>query len=338
MSIVSREFHLINRPTGLPTQHDFQLVEHPLDAPARGQLLVQNQWLSVDPYMRGRMNGHEGYIPSFPLNGPMDGAAVGIVLESGDDQFRSGDIVSHFGGWRDVALIEASSANKIQPIDLLKSQLGAYLGPLGFPGLAAYAGLLKLDDPKPGETVFVSAAGGAVGSLVVQLAKIRGSRVIASAGSDEKLQWLREKAGADATINYKTVPDLSAALRAAAPEGIDIYFDNVGSTHLEAALEVANRFARFILCGMIEQYNATPTGPQNFFMAIEKSIRLEGFISTDHLDIWDQFQTDMERWISEGRIHWQETVVRGLDQAPSAFLDLFSGKNNGKMLVDLTGN
>ena len=162
--------------------------------------------------------------------------------------------------------------------------------------------------------------------------------MIASAGSDEKLQWLREKAGADATINYKTVPDLSAALRAAAPEGIDIYFDNVGSTHLEAAFEVANRFARFILCGMIEQYNTTPTGPQNFFMAIEKSIRVEGFISTDHLDIWDQFQTDMERWISEGRIHWQETVVRGLDQAPSAFLDLFSGKNNGKMLVDLTGN
>lgn len=334
MAIVTREFHLVDRPQGLPVVDNFRLVERVLDAPGEGQLLVRNEWLSVDPYMRGRMNNQKSYIPAFELNRPMEGAAVGVVVKSGDDNFSPGDIVTHFAGWRDHALIAADSVTRIDTD--IPAQ--AYLGPLGFPGIAAYAGLLRIGNPKPGETVFVSAAAGAVGSLVAQLAKIKGCRVIASAGSEEKLRWLRDEANVDATINYKKVPDLITALREAAPEGIDVYFDNVGGAHLEAALAVANDFARFALCGMIEQYNDAPVGPPNIYKAIEKSIRLEGFISTSHVDVWQDFQRDVRQWISEGKIKWQETVIDGFENTPAAFLDIFAGKNIGKMLVKLSGH
>lgn len=334
MSIVTRQFHLVDRPEGLPQVDNFRLVECLLDAPGKGQLLVRNEWLSVDPYMRSRMIDRKSYVPAFELNQPMDGAAIGVVVESGDSNFSPGDTVSHFAGWRDHALIAADSATRIGT----GVPAQAYLGPLGFPGLAAYAGLLRIGNPQPGETVFVSAAAGAVGSLVARIAKIKGCRVIGSAGSEEKLRWLRREAGVDATINYKEVPDLTAALKEAAPDGIDIYFDNVGGTHLEAALTVANDFARFPLCGMIEQYNGTQSGPRNIYAVIEKSIRLEGFISTNHLDLWQDFQRDVEQWISEGRIKWQETIVDGLENTPTAFLDLFAGKNIGKMLVKLSSH
>ncbi|PAU78346.1 NADP-dependent oxidoreductase [Halomonas salipaludis] len=332
MTILSRRFHLVDRPDGLPQADDFKLVESALDAPASGQLLVRNEWLSVDPYMRGRMNDRKTYIPAFELNQPLDGAAIGVVVESGDANFSPGDTVSHFAGWRDLALIAADSATRIDTDIAVQ----AYLGPLGFPGLAAYAGLLRIGNPKPGETVFVSAAAGAVGSLVAQIAKIKGCRVIGSAGSEEKLRWLREEAGVDVAINYKEVPDLTEALSAAAPDGVDIYFDNVGGAHLEAALAVANDFARFPLCGMIEQYNDTPTGPRNIYSVIEKSIRLEGLICTNYLDLWEEFQRDVGQWILDGKIKWQETVVNGLENTPTAFLDLFAGKNTGKMLVKLS--
>ena len=332
MSIVCRQFHLVERPVGLPQADSFRLVERALEASGKGQLLVRNEWLSVDPYMRGRMTDRKSYVPAFELNQPLDGAAIGVVVESGDDKFSPGDTVSHFAGWRDHALIEADSANRIDSI----APPQAHLGPLGFPGLAAYAGLLRIGNPKAGETVFVSAAAGAVGSLVAQIAKIKGCRVIGSAGSEEKLRWLRDEASVDATINYKETPDLTAALRAAAPDGVDIYFDNVGGSHLEAALAVANDFARFPLCGMIEQYNGAPAGPRNIYAVIEKSIRLEGFISTNNLDIWQDFQRDVGQWISEGKVKWQETVVNGLEKMPAAFLDLFAGKNTGKMLVKLS--
>lgn len=332
MSVISHQFHLIDRPEGLPRTDSFRLVERRIGLAGKGQLLVRNQWLSVDPYMRGRMVDRKSYIPPFELNQPLEGAAIGVVIESSDEAFSPGDTVSHFAGWRDHARIDAASANKIE----VAAPLQAYLGPLGFPGLAAYAGLLRIGDPKQGETVFVSAAAGAVGSLVVQIAKIKGCRVIASAGSNEKLSWLSEQAGADATINYKTTPDLLSSLRDAAPDGIDIYFDNVGGTHLEAALAAANNFARFPLCGMIEQYNASPTGPRNIFAVIEKSIRLEGFISNNHLDLWHDFQRDVARWMSEGKINWRETTLVGLETMPDAFLGLFEGKNTGKMLVQIS--
>lgn len=331
MSFVSRQFHLVDRPKGLPQAGSIRLVERPLDTPGDGQLLVRNEWLSVDPYMRGRMVDRKSYIPPFELNQPMEGAAVGLVIESGDDRFSPGDRVSHFSGWRDLALIDVNSANRIGAV----APPQAYLGVLGFPGLAAYGGLLRIGNPQPGETVFVSAAAGAVGSLVAQIAKIKGCRVIGSSGSDEKLRWLRDEAGVDATLNYKREPDLTAALREAAPDSIDVYFDNVGGEHLEAAIAVANDFARFTLCGMIDQYNSAPTGPRNIYSVIEKSIRLEGMISTNLLDMWEDFQRDVGQWIAEGKIKWQETIVEGLENTPTAFLDLFAGRNSGKMLVKL---
>ena len=243
MTIMARQFHLKSRPEGLPQANNFELVEQDLPAPERGQLLVANRWLSVDPYMRGRMTGRESYMPPFQVGEPLDGAAIGVIVESKDERFSPGEVVSHFAGWRDRAIIDAASATKIDTT--IPEQ--AYLGPLGFPGFAAYIGMLQIGKPRAGETVFVSAAAGSVGSLAVQIAKIKECRVVASAGGEDKLRWLREEAGADATINYKNTDDMVAALREAAPKGVDIYFDNVGGTHLEAALEL--RIARGLQCG-----------------------------------------------------------------------------------------
>jgi NADPH-dependent curcumin reductase CurA len=333
MTIVCHEVHLRNRPDELPVRDNFSFVEQPLAAPEAGQLLVKNLYMSVDPYMRGRMKDRQTYIAPFQVGAPLDGAAVGVVVESGHSDFAPGDAVSHFSGWRDYALIDAASANKI---DAAGVPVQAYLGPLGFPGLAAYAGLLRLGKPKAGETVFVSAASGAVGSVVAQIAKIKGARVIGSVGSDEKAAWLRDEVGLDAVINYRTASDLTAAIREAAPNGIDIYFDNVGGGHLEAAIEVANGFARFVLCGMIGQYNSAPVGPRNIYSVLEKSLTLQGFIGTTHLDMWPDFARDMASWIADGRMKWRETIVEGLDNAPDAFIGLFAGENFGKMLVKLT--
>lgn len=331
MTIIDRQFHLVSRPSGLPTPNNFKLVERPLDPPGKGELLVKNHWISVDPYMRGRMADRKSYIPPFELDMPMDGAAIGVVMESADEGFAIGDMVSHFAGWRDQAVIDAASASKIDPT--VPAQ--AYLGPLGAPGLAAYAGLLRIGEPKEGETVFVSAAAGTVGSLVAQIAKIKGCRVVGSTGSEEKERWLREEIGVDAVINYKQAGDLTAALAEAAPEGIDIYFDNVGGDHLEAAIDAANNFARFPICGMIDQYNKEPTGPRNIFGVVEKRIKLQGLIVMDEFDLMSDFQRDVTQWISEGKIQWRDTVIDGLENAPGAFLDLFAGKNTGKMLVRL---
>lgn len=331
MPKTAREIHLVKRPTGLPGLDSFEITERQLPELATGQILIRNLWISVDPYMRGRMTEKKSFIPPFALNEVMEGAAVGIVEESRDAAFKPGDAVSHFAGWRDLALVDAKSAARIDPAFPLQ----AYLGPLGFPGLAAYAGLLRLGDPKPGETVFVSAAAGAVGSLVSQIARIKGTHVIASAGAADKIDWLLKEAGVDRVINYKTEKDITAALAKAAPNGIDVYFDNVGGDHLEAAIANANDFARFALCGMIAQYNAEPTGPRNIYAVIEKSVKLQGFIASNHLDLWPDFQRDMKQWINQGRIKWKETVVEGLDNAPKAFLDIFAGANAGKMLVKL---
>jgi len=331
MPKIAREIHLVKRPLCLPGPDSFQLAERRLAELAPGQLLVRNQWISVDPYMRGRMTEKKSFIPPFALNEVMEGAAVGIVEESRDPAFMPGDTVSHFAGWRDLALIDAAGAPVVDPAFPLQ----AYLGPLGFPGLAAYAGFLRLGEPKPGETAFVSAAAGAVGSLVAQIARIKGNRVIASAGSPDKIDWLLKEAGVDAVINYKTEKDITAALAKAAPNGIDIYFDNVGGDHLEAAIANANDFARFALCGMIAQYNGEPVGPRNIYAVIEKSLKLQGFIASNHLDLWPDFQRDMKQWIARGRIKWKETVVEGLENSPKAFLDIFAGANAGKMLVKL---
>ena len=332
MSIVAREIHLKSRPSGLPDPADFAASERVLPEPADGQLIVRNSFISVDPYMRGRMIDEPSYIEPFALDAPLDGAAIGTVVASRDPRFAVGSTVTHFSGWRDYALVDAASANLV---DTTSIPAQTYLGPLGFPGLAAYAGLLRFGKPRAGETVFVSAASGAVGSVAVQIAKLKGARVIASVGSAEKADWLREL-GADAVINYRQVDDLASALRAAAPDGIDVYFDNVGGTHLEAAIEVANDVARIVLCGMIEQYNSEARGPRNLYTAVKKSIVLSGFITPNQLDLWPDFARDMAAWIEAGQVTSRETIVDGLDHAVPAFLGLFSGQNIGKMLVRLT--
>lgn len=334
MTLAAREIHLKSRPSGLPSPENFRLVENTLPPPVDGQLLVKTLWMSVDPYMRGRMIDRPSYIAPFQVDHALEGAAVGLVQQSRAEGFQPGDLVTHFSGWRDHAVIDAASASKI---DADAAPMPAWLGPLGIPGITAYVGLTRITDLKAGETIFISAAAGAVGSMAVQIAKIIGARVIASAGSREKADWVKNELGADVVINYRTAGDLTAALQAAAPEGIDVYFDNVGGDHLQAALAVAKPYARFAICGMIAGYNdeAPVPGPDNLATIVIKSLNLRGFLVLDHLDIVTEFAPKMTAWLAEGRIKSRDTVVEGLENAPQAFIGLFSGDNTGKMLVKL---
>jgi NADPH-dependent curcumin reductase CurA len=334
VTVVAREFHLAARPVGLPTPEVFRLVERELGDPGPGQVLVRNEVLSVDPYMRGRMNDAASYVPPFALDAPMDGGAVGTVLASGDERVPAGATVLHNAGWRDHALIPAAHATVV---DASLAPAGAYLNALGFIGLTAWGGLLLAAQFEPGETVFVSGAAGAVGSLAGQIAKARGAaRVVGSAGGAQKAQALVRDFGFDAAIDYRA-GDLRGQLEAAAPGGIDVYFDNVGGEHLEAAISVLNRYGRVALSGAIAQYNDTqaPAAPRNLALAIGKRLTLRGFIVGDYQDRHAEFAAEMAGWLESGVVRAQETVVDGLDRAPEAFLALFSGGNTGKMLVRL---
>ena len=317
----------------MPKEADFELVTVPLPEPREGEVLVQNIFMSVDPYMRGRMSEGESYIPPFPLGKALEGGCVGRVRRSVGARFREGDLVLSMLGWREYYVSDGTGLIGIDPS---LAPVQAYLGILGLPGLTAYVGLLDLGQPKAGDTVFVSGASGAVGAVVCQIAKIKGCRVVGSAGSDAKVAWLLEKAGVDAAFNYKKVGDLAAEV-AIHCDGLDIYFDNVGGPHLVAALGRMKPFGRVVLCGMISQYNVTrpPRGPGNLILAIMKRLTLRGFIVTDHLHRRQEFLRDMSRWIAEGKIAWKETIVEGIENAPRAFLGLFSGENLGKMLVKL---
>ncbi len=327
-----REIRLKNRPLGMPNESDFELAEVPIPEPGEGEILVRNIYMSVDPYMRGRMMDIESYIPPFQIGKPLEGGCVGQVLKSHGDKFQVGDYVLGMSGWREYYVSNGSDLTKIDP---KIAPVQAYLGTLGMTGLTAYVGLLDIGQPKKGETVFVSAASGAVGAVVCQIAKIKGCRVVGSAGSDEKIAWLMDEAGADSAFNYKKVDDLTAELGRHCSNGIDIYFDNVGGKHLEAALSHMNTFGRVVLCGMISLYNATRPlpGPSNLFFATVKRLTLKGFIVSDHLERLPEFNADMGKWIAEGRIKWKETIVNGIENAPKAFIGLFKGENFGKMLV-----
>ncbi len=331
----SREIRLKRRPEGLPVPEDFELVEVDLPEPAQGEVLVRNIYLSVDPYMRGRMIDRPSYMPPFELGKPLEGGCVGQVVESRNERLRQGQYVVGMQGWREFYL---SSGRGLLPVDPGLAPLPAYLGVMGMPGLTAYVGLLDFGKPRDGETLFVSAAAGAVGSAVCQIGKIRGCRVVGSAGSDEKVEWLVREAGIDCAFNYKRVGSLHRELERLCPDGIDVYFDNVGGAHLEAALERMNLRGRIVLCGMISRYNDTKLepGPKNLFLAIGKRLTLSGFIVSDHLDRIGAFTTDMARWISEGRIRWTTTILEGIEKAPEAFIGLFKGENLGKMLVRLS--
>jgi hypothetical protein len=329
---VSREIRLKNRPTGLPTENDFELAEVTLPQLGERQVLVQNTYMSVDPYMRGRMYDRKSYVPPFQLNQPLEGGCVGRVAESKNEQFQIGDFVLGMLGWREYFISDGKGLIKIDP---KVAPVQAYLGTLGMPGLTAYYGLLEIGKPKEGETVFVSAAAGAVGSIVCQIAKLKGCYVVGSAGSDEKVAWLLEAAGVDAAFNYKKVGDIITEVGRLCPKGIDVYYENVGGVHLEAALEHMKKFGRIVMCGMIARYNDTEPvpGPSKLAYIIGKQLTLQGFIVSDHFDKLAQFYADMGKWIAEGKIKWKETIVEGLENAPRAFIGLFKGENFGKMIV-----
>lgn len=333
MSIKAREIRLKSRPVGLPAPQNFELAEIALPDPGQGEVLVRNLWMSVDPYMRGRMYDRPSYVPPFQIGEALQGGAIGQVEKSNSPDFKPGDLVESMNGWRD-AFVAVSGALQKLPNENVPAQ--AYLGVLGMPGLTAYSGLARIGEPKAGETVFVSGAAGAVGATVCQIAKLRGCTVIASAGTDAKLAWLKS-VGVDAGVNYKTCGNLLEAVRAAAPKGVDIYFDNVGGEHLEVALELARPFARFIECGMISAYNDTEVkpGPRNIIYVVGKSIKMQGFIVMNYWDMRDQFRAEMTQWIKDGKLKWEETIENGIENAPKAFLGLFSGANSGKMLVKL---
>ncbi|MEV6517916.1 NADP-dependent oxidoreductase [Micromonospora chalcea] len=330
---MNREIHLASRPDGWPTPENFRLVTTEVPTPGPGQVVVRNRFMSVDPYMRGRMNDVKSYVPPFALDAPLDGGAIGEVVAGEAEGVKPGDVVLHGLGWREYALVDARGARKIDP-DL--APVTAYLGVLGMTGLTAYAGLLDVAAMKPGETVFVSGAAGAVGSMVGQIAKLRGAgRVIGSAGSRAKVERLTAL-GFDAAFDYHDGP-VSKQLRAAAPDGVDVYFDNVGGDHLEAAIGAMNLHGRAAICGMIAQYNATepPAAPRNLALVIGKRLTLRGFLVSDHGHLREQFVQEVAGWLREGRLSYDETVIDGIEQAPEAFLGLLRGENLGKMLVRL---
>ncbi|MGI8840734.1 MAG: NADP-dependent oxidoreductase [Caulobacteraceae bacterium] len=329
----SREIRLKSRPSGTPTADNFELAEVTLADPGAGEVQVRNTWMTVDPYMRGRMNDMKSYAPPFQIGEAMQGGAVGEVVASNDPALKAGDQVQSFLGWREAFNAPAAAVQKLDTHGLPPQ---AFLGVAGMPGMTAYVGLLKIAALKDGDVVFVSAAAGAVGQVVCQIAKLKGHTVIGSAGGAEKAAWLKE-IGVDHVIDYKAEPDLTAALTRAAPDGIDVYFDNVGGAHLEAALMAARPFGRFALCGMISQYNAADmgAGTRGLILAVGKQLRLEGFIVSSHYDLLPAFLDDMAGWIADGKVKWRETVEEGIENAPAAFLKLFKGENLGKMLVKL---
>ncbi|WP_373544038.1 NADP-dependent oxidoreductase [Chamaesiphon sp.] len=332
-TIISREIQLVSRPNGLPTAANFSLIENELEPLTDGQVLVRNLYMSVDPYMRGRMNETKSYVPPFQLGKTMEGSAVGEVIESRAEGFKSGDIVTSTLGWREYFITEPQAVHvvnrEIQP-------LSVYLGTLGPTGLTAWVGL-NLVDVHAGDVIFISGAAGAVGNVAGQLAKLRGCEVIGSAGSAEKIEFL-QASGFDRVFNYKDAPVLEQ-LNRAAPDGIDVYFDNVGGETLEAALSVLRVHGRIVACGGISGYNAEQPapGPSNLFNITTKRLTMKGLIVSDSLHLLGDFEREVGGYFQSGKLKNQETVVTGIDRAVEAFLGLFDGKNIGKMVVKLDG-
>ncbi len=334
MSVHSTEVRLAARPHGWPTAETFEITRVEVADPAPGQLLVRNLMMSVDPYMRGRMDDRKSYLPPFAVGEALQGGAVGEVVESAVDGFKPGDTVLHGLGWREYALVDARSATKVDPS---VAPPAAYLGVLGMTGLTAYAGLLRTAEFKPGDVVFVSSAAGAVGQVVGQLARHRGAaKVIGSAGSAAKVAFLTGELGFDEAFDYHDGP-IGDQLRRAAPDGIDVYFDNVGGDHLEAAISALNLHGRITICGMISVYNATePTpAPHNLTMMISKRLTMRGMLVTDHYDLRDAFVSEVAPLVADGRIRHHETVFEGLERAPEAFLAMLRGDGLGKNLVKI---
>lgn len=328
-----REIHLTSRPVGLPKESDFTAAERDLGALAEGQVRVRNRFISTDPYMRGRMIDAPGYAAPFALNAAIPGRAMGVVMDSRAAGFAPGDVVRSMAGWREAFDAPPEALEVIETGGISPHH---FIAAAGVPGLSAYAGLTRIAGLKAGETVFVSAASGAVGAIACQLARLAGARIVGSAGGSAKCAFLKE-IGVDAVIDYKAETDLTTALLRAAPEGIDVYFENVGGDHLQAALNVMKPYGRIAVCGMISGYNATAPvpGPSNMALVVGKSLRIEGFRTADHMDLLPDFARRMTAWIAAGEIKTTETFHEGIDAAPRAFISLFTGANFGKPLVTI---
>jgi NADPH-dependent curcumin reductase CurA len=322
----SREIHLAARPHGAPRPEDFALVEVDVPDPGEGEVLIRNAYISVDPYMRARMNEVESYAASYRVGEVMWGGAVGQVVASRNERFAEGTWVSHGLGWRELSL---SDGRGLVPVDPALAPVSAALGVLGLTGFTAHYGLLEIGRPQEGETVFVSGAAGAVGSVAGQIAKLKGCRVIGCAGSAEKVVWL-EELGFDVAWDYH-----DAETRELLRDGIDVYFDNVGGSTLEAAIGALRTNGRIVACGSISGYNATEPrpGPRNLFMVVTKRLLMQGFIISDHYDRHGAFLADMGAWLRDGKIRYRETIVDGIENAPAAFMGMLEGENVGKMLV-----
>jgi hypothetical protein len=331
--MISREVVLKQRPTGMPSADDFEIRECEVPMPQDNEVQVRNVAMSVDPYMRGRMVDRKSYTPPFQLGETLTGGAIGQVTASRASGLKEGDYVQSNFGWRESF---TTRADQVSALGTLAAPPSAYLGVLGMPGMTAYVGLLEVGALKDGETVFVSGAAGAVGSIVGQIARLHKCRVIGSAGSADKVAWLTDELGFDAVFDYHNA-DILAQLQAAAPDGLDVYFDNVGGDHLEAAIFHMRPFGRIALCGAISQYNATAPvpGPVNLTMAIGLGLTLRGFIVSHFNHLAEQFRSDMEGWVNSGQIKYRETVMKGIERAPDAFIGLFTGENTGKMIVAL---
>jgi hypothetical protein len=330
--MVNREIRLASRPNGLPTAANFTLARTELEPLQDQQVLVRNLFMSVDPYMRGRMNEGKSYVPPFELDKPLNGGAVGEVVESNAREFKPGDAVTSSLGWREFFI---ASPRELHAVSREIQPLSVYLGVLGMTGMTAWAGL-DLVEVKAGDVIFVSGAAGAVGNVAGQLAKLRGCRVIGSAGSAEKVKFLREECGFDEAFNYKAGPVLEQ-LNLAAPDGIDVYFDNVGGETLEAALSALRVHGRIIACGGISGYNERKPqpGPSNLFNIITKRLTMKGLIVSDWLDRQAEFEKEVGAYFKAGKVKHRETVVKGIDRAVEAFIGLFQGQNVGKMVVEL---
>jgi len=326
---------LKSRPAGTPTLANFEFSDEDVSKPGNGQVLLELEYVSVDPYLRGRMNDRESYIPPFELNKPITSGCIARVVESGNEGFKRGDHVSGMLAWKKHQVADGKGLAKVDPE---QAPLSAYLGILGLTGLTAYMGLMKIGKPEKGETLLVSGAAGAVGSVVGQLGKIHGLQVVGIAGSNEKISMLSEKFGFDSGINYKSTENMKKAIARACPDGVDIYFDNVGGEISDAVLFSINKFARMIICGAISQYNkeSLPTGLSVQPFLVQKSALMQGFIVSNYASEFPAAIRQLADWLRDGKLVYEETIVEGFENIPQAFLDLFEGKNTGKMVVKVS--
>lgn len=331
----NQQIVLASRPKGMPTVDNFRFEDTEYKSPENGEVTLKSLYVSVDPYMRGRMSNQKSYVEPFQLDEAISGGVVAEVVESNDDQLKVGDKVFGMLGWRRYNVVPA---NQVRKVDGEQASLSAYLSVLGLTGLTAYFGLMDIGEPKEGETVVVSGAAGAVGSIVGQIAKLKGAHVVGVAGSDDKVRYLVDELGFDAGINYKTVENMQEALAGFCPNGVDVYFDNVGGEISDAVMNLLNPFARIPVCGAISSYNRTDgdLGPRVQTKLIKNKARMQGFIVGDYADRFNEGIKELATWLAQGKISYEETIVEGFEEIPKAFLGLFEGTNLGKQLVKVS--